>query len=488
MPLNLPEHGLSLYPIPKNGSTTLWMWGFLLRTGEECQKDLYENGWMYDGPVESKTMMVRRDPVARFISGYRNSRDKRGLAMGFPEFVDRLPELMEEDGEIAHHFKAQEAYFPEKPLREVDYVFDFDDFGAVRAFLEERTKVELPDYHEQKSYFDDFTVSGEEIEKIKNYYLDDYIEGFGELFDRRVEAGAARLVTTAVIGKLDYARKTIPWMRKYAKMIGADFRMKTEFGNQGEDGNCSFYVAVDLLREFSDQSHYEELLFLDADVLVSPGARDIFAELGAGQLGLARDLCHTTQEGHFKGWLEKNGESMKWYTLDGPYFNSGVIALRLDGARALNFDGPYPSCPWYDQDWLNLRIIQSGMEVSILDRKWNCWPEGEVVGDLREAEFLHFVGPRKGRIDHYVARLEKDHREPEPIECREDRRFVILCRSPGSPTQRLKQILEKFGTVTIVSDEASGEEGVIHIPDAWMSGFELMNFSECQPKAVERQL
>ncbi|MDF1711326.1 MAG: hypothetical protein P1U90_03765 [Akkermansiaceae bacterium] len=117
MPLNLPDLNLSLYSIPKNGSTTLWMWGYLLQTGEECEKDIYANGWMFDGPPEAESLLVRRDPVERFISGYRNSRDKRGLEVGFSEFVRRFPELMASNREWAHHFRAQADFFPESPLR-----------------------------------------------------------------------------------------------------------------------------------------------------------------------------------------------------------------------------------------------------------------------------------------------------------------------------------------------------------------------------------
>jgi hypothetical protein len=93
------------------------MWGYLLQTGEECEKDIYANGWMFDGPPEAESLLVRRDPVERFISGYRNSRDKRGLEVGFSEFVRRFPELMASNREWAHHFRAQADFFPESPLR-----------------------------------------------------------------------------------------------------------------------------------------------------------------------------------------------------------------------------------------------------------------------------------------------------------------------------------------------------------------------------------
>lgn len=489
MPLNLPDHGLSLYPIPKNGSTTLWMWGYLLRKGEECTENIYDNDWMYDGDSEAITMTVRRDPVDRFISGYRNSRDKRGLTLGFSEFVKRLPELMEADSSVAHHFKAQYEFFPEKPLRDHDYVFDFNDFNAIRAFLEHFTKTKLPDYHEQRSYFDDFTVSDEDLETIQNYYLNDYFEGFGELKDERNDSNgqpSKRLVTTAVIGKLDYqADRIVPSMRAYAKRLGADFELRTEFSEKSDYGNCPYYVAVDSIRKFTEQTQYEELLFLDADVLVLPDSPDIFGELGQDGVAVAADLYHKTQDTHFKDWLLENGQPLNAYTEGSPYYNSGVMVFRRAAAQTLNFDGPYPSCPWFDQDWLNLRLAQSGLRVKPLDRVWNFWPEGKVLADLEKGNFIHFVGPRKHLIGTYEARVATGQGDRNArVTYDEGRKFLILCREPDLKTKVLKAVLSKFGEVLVISDRLSEEERGMFYEDSLMNGFELMNYFGDQRKAV----
>jgi len=186
MPVQLPDQGLSLFTIPKNGGTNLWMWSLLMRTGTPCEGNIYDHGWMCDGEVEPETMMIRRDPVDRFISGYRNFRDKRGWWMGFAEFVERMPELIVTNGDLRHHLAPQSDYFPWMPLEKVDHIFDFEDFPRVKEFLEERWRRELPAYHAQKSRFDDFGVTDRRVELIQSYNVNDYIAGFGDVVDDEV--------------------------------------------------------------------------------------------------------------------------------------------------------------------------------------------------------------------------------------------------------------------------------------------------------------
>lgn len=183
MPVQIPSLGLSFFTIPKNGGTTLWHWSHWLRTGREVEGNVYHQGWMCDGEVERETVIVRRDPVERFVSGYRNFRDKRGLSMGFDRFVTEIPRLIRSDGDIRHHFAPQSDYFPWMPLAKVDHVFEFEEFGKLRDFLENRAGRKLPAFHAQKSCFSDFEVRDEHIELIQQYYLKDYLAGFGRIVD-----------------------------------------------------------------------------------------------------------------------------------------------------------------------------------------------------------------------------------------------------------------------------------------------------------------
>lgn len=184
MPVNFPDQGLSLFSIPKNSGTTLWMWSLFIRTGKKVvDANIYDHGWMCDGDIEPESVMIRRDPVDRIISGYRNLRDKRGLWMEFGELVEKVPELIKSEWGNRHHFAPLSDYFPWMPLGKADHVFDFTDFGLVKEILEERCGISLPDYHAQKSKYDDFTVADAQVVLVQQYWVLDHVAGFGDVVD-----------------------------------------------------------------------------------------------------------------------------------------------------------------------------------------------------------------------------------------------------------------------------------------------------------------
>lgn len=181
MPIHLPSAGLSIFTIPKNGGTTLWAWVYYLRCGGNLPPgNVYRQSWLTQGTVQPGTMIVRRDPVERFISGYRNFRDKRGLEMAFDEFMEKFPELYNTNRSVRHHFRPQCSYFPDRRLEDFDHVVDFENYGEAKELLEEATGVMLPEIRFQKSVFSDFTVRDWQRALIRDTYQCDYEAGFGK--------------------------------------------------------------------------------------------------------------------------------------------------------------------------------------------------------------------------------------------------------------------------------------------------------------------
>lgn len=181
MPIHFPSHDLSIFTIPKNGGTTLWSWCHFVRTGEIPTGPIYKHAWMCDGPPLSRTIVVRRNPIGRFVSAYRNARDIRGLEVPFDQFVREFPNIVKTSESLLHHFRPQSVHVDDRKIEDFSEVLDFEDFPLVKLRLEEILKCALPDIHLQKSYCDDFTVSDEHIELIQEYYVDDFLAGFGEI-------------------------------------------------------------------------------------------------------------------------------------------------------------------------------------------------------------------------------------------------------------------------------------------------------------------
>jgi len=178
--IHIPTIDLSILDIPKNGGTTLWTWAYWLRRGGFPKGgNVYGESWLSKGDRQARALMVRRDQVDRFIYGYRNFRDKRGLRLGFVEFVERFDDLYQSDEDTRWHFRPQSRYYPEIPLAKIDHVVDFDDFASAKLLLENLSGQKIPDLHLQRAVFDDFEVDEALAAMIAESYRCDYEAGFG---------------------------------------------------------------------------------------------------------------------------------------------------------------------------------------------------------------------------------------------------------------------------------------------------------------------
>jgi lipopolysaccharide biosynthesis glycosyltransferase len=96
-----------------------------------------------------------------------------------------------------------------------------------------------------------------------------------------------------------------------------------------------------------------------------------------------------------KHWPEKAGNIH-----DGqPYFNAGVLLVRLSARGKIDLSGPYPDDFQHDQDYLNMRVENSDLKPVFLDQRWNQRTEPNDT-----AFFAHFAG-RRERMEAAFPRL-----------------------------------------------------------------------------------
>ena len=196
-----------------------------------------------------------------------------------------------------------------------------------------------------------------------------------------------RALITAAEGDIQrfyaYAR---PNMADYAERHGYELVE----GPWDTEGRHPYWIKLAAILD--KWQKYEDILWLDADVIIQPGAPDVFDEVPEGKwLGIAEH-----------------------HTCEGQSPNVGVMAIRTT-EQALQFFGQcwrlykrYKDHRWPDQapvmqllgytldlpvSWVGPTQYTNGVEI--LGRKWNALPRFGETG-----YFLHFAGlPVDARLE-----------------------------------------------------------------------------------------
>ena len=224
-----------------------------------------------------------------------------------------------------------------------------------------------------------------------------------------------RLIVTFAIGGMPWVDASVASMRGYASKVGADFhevKWFPEESGKSYNGN-PVWAFVDFLKRFQEQDYYKEVLVLDCDVLILPSCPNLFET--RGDLVCALDQAWTTKDDRYKKWIAKHypDSTENASSLDDPYFNAGVLLFRLDALRALNFDPPYPNEMGYDQDFLNMRTAEAGIDITWIGEEYNQRNVNDRQWTLANNHILHLVGGGKERLMDYADFLGiwKDHQQ-----------------------------------------------------------------------------
>lgn len=200
-----------------------------------------------------------------------------------------------------------------------------------------------------------------------------------------------RLIVTFVIGKLLYAEWCLPSMREYASRCGADFlEVKWLHEIDKEYHGNPNWSCVHFLKAFARQDHYGEVLMLDADVLVLDECPNLFDM--PGDLICVPDSAWPEKDDRYRNWLSRNYPNSSELGVKGAYFNAGVLLFRREAVARMDLAGPYPDDYANDQDFLNMRAGEAGLDVKWLGYEFNQRHVSNVAHTIRHNHILHFVG------------------------------------------------------------------------------------------------
>jgi hypothetical protein len=183
----------------------------------------------------------------------------------------------------------------------------------------------------------------------------------------------------------------IALMNRYAERIRADVVVLADKQTKvpGQD-----FLQWEKVRAFALLGSYDEVLYLDSDVLVNPAAPNIFeSEAGKGGAVCGREERRGVEVDTLKsrgfdvGQWRRRGEGRY------RYFNAGVLLLRPGAqeiaARFKPEEAAKAVTAFFDQTYLNF-LIQTTVDADELDRKWN-WMNMDGA-DRFGAYFIHHAG------------------------------------------------------------------------------------------------
>lgn len=185
----------------------------------------------------------------------------------------------------------------------------------------------------------------------------------------------------------------------YANICGADYMVITDKNFLPE--HSAPYQRL----QFFDLPH-DQILYLDADAIVQPGAPDIFELYKDSWFSAPRDYpWDKKKDSH----LERQQEIQKLLNADDSYrpFCSGVMLMRKDfidyGKNQYRNYLHYGSKYSHDQGIMNQIIVNSALGFTELDERWGVWyTAGEYIdhlgGPFRKIEF---------NLEKYLKKMNK---------------------------------------------------------------------------------
>jgi lipopolysaccharide biosynthesis glycosyltransferase len=219
------------------------------------------------------------------------------------------------------------------------------------------------------------------------------------------------VIFTIAIHGLDYFKYTLPTIEKYAQKIGSDFFVLDKPVIDFYDLHYEKYYIIELLKK------YERVLHLDADIIVTPHARNIFDlfpykdavyafnENGYGEMD--RDMFVESILTDDIIWQEENDKYV--------YFNAGVVLVSnsnkdiFNDFRNIQFD---KSIGLSSQTLLNYFVAKNKVPFEDIGCYFNRMflGQSDSKNNRYKADFIHYAGDDKCMGNSKIETIKNDYK------------------------------------------------------------------------------
>ena len=185
-------------------------------------------------------------------------------------------------------------------------------------------------------------------------------------------------------------------MSKYAERIGADYYVTTDPSIRFYSVHFEKFQFVNLFEQ-----GYDRVLVVDADVMATPNARNIFEEYPKSEYLYALDESLYTDTSELVNPLARQFNRMWPENSKGSpiFINGGVVLYSMKTIAPLDQIGSYNEIEdifksGNEKSYLNYVMVTHDTPVLNIDKKfnWMDFGNGDPENDRYNADFIHYSG------------------------------------------------------------------------------------------------
>lgn len=228
-----------------------------------------------------------------------------------------------------------------------------------------------------------------------------------------------RAVVTIAMGADPAYWYGIKSLADYAERVRAEFIVINKPLVQSDELSDPRHIAwLQKIAALKLVERFESVLYVDADVIATPRATDLFSLLEQQDVYLAMyDEGHLGRDHYFNAITDIFSNKTLSSEI-ATYYNAGVIYLRSSSPLAKLLDvesivkAMYHGVPCPEQTWLNYSILSQKLPCFSLPRSFNFMQESGVDRMVRfDADFIHYAGYsfRKTKRQKRVSVMRRDY-------------------------------------------------------------------------------